>query len=62
MRCLSLRQVEEETGLEYRIVLNAVKSGQLQAFTPPGMVRKRFVRDAEVERWIKAMEQESNGK
>ena len=61
MRCLTLRQVEEETGLEYRIVLNAVNSGQLQAFIPPGMVRKRFVRDAEVERWLKAMEQESNG-
>lgn len=62
MRCLSLRQVEEETGLDYRIVLDAVKSGRLQAFTPPGMVKKRFVRDAEVERWLKAMEQESNGK
>lgn len=62
MRCLSLRQVKEETGLDYRIILDAVNSGRLRAFTPPGMVRKRFVRDAEVERWLKAMEQESNGK
>lgn len=60
MRCLTLRQVEEETGLEYRIVLDAVKSGQLRAFTPPGMVKKRFVRDAEVERWLESMEQADN--
>ena len=62
MRCLTLRQVAKETGIRYEFLLEAVRSGALRAFVPPGMVKKHFVRDVEVERWLESMEQESNGK
>lgn len=60
MRCLTLRQVADETGIKYLAVLDAVRNGRLRAFVPPGLTKKRFVRDAEVERWLKAMEQADN--
>lgn len=50
MRCLTLRQVADETGIKYWAVLDAVRNGRLRAFVPPGLTKKHFVRDAEVER------------
>lgn len=59
MRCLTLREAARETGISYKTMLKAVRGGELRAFIPCGLTRKRFVRDGEVERWLKAMEKAS---
>lgn len=59
MRCLTLREAARETGISYKTMLEAVRGGELKAFIPCGLSRKRFVRDNEVERWLKAMEKAS---
>ena len=57
MRCLTLRQASEETGIEYRSLLAAARAGELHTFVPFGLSRKRFVRECEIERWLRSMEQ-----
>ena len=59
MRCLTLREAARETGISYKTLLEAVRGGELRAFVPFGLTRKRFVRDNEIERWLKAMEKAS---
>lgn len=56
MRCLTLREAARETGISYKTMLEAVRGGELKAFIPCGLTRKRFVRDGEVERWLQQME------
>lgn len=56
MRCLTLREAARETGISYKTLLEAVRGGELRAFIPCGLSRKRFVRDNEIERWLREME------
>lgn len=59
MRCLTLRQASEETGIEYRSLLAAARAGELHTFVPFGLSHKRFVREREIERWLRSMEQKT---
>lgn len=53
---VSLKEAAELSGLSYRTLLDASRSGELAAFVPPGLTRKRFVRVDELRRWIKSLE------
>lgn len=59
MRCLTLREAARETGISYKTLLEAVRGGELLAFIPCGLKRTRYVRDREIERWLKDMEEAS---
>lgn len=59
MRCLTLREAARETGISYKTLLEAVRGGELRAFIPCGLKRTRYVRDREIERWLKDMEEAS---
>ena len=57
MRCYSLKEAATECGMSYRhIILPAANRGELRAFVPAGMRRKRFVTETELRRWIGEME------
>lgn len=56
VRAVSLKEAAKLTGLSYRTMLSASKRGDLAAFLPPGVTRKRFVRVDELERWMRSME------
>lgn len=57
MRCYSLREAATECGMSYHhIILPAVRRGELRAFVPAGMKRKRFVTEAELRRWVEEIE------
>lgn len=58
MRCYTLKQAASETGIAYKVLLAAARAGELKAFVPPGMKRKQYVRDAELDRWVRSLETE----
>lgn len=59
LRCHTLPEAARLCGLPYRYVLIAANAGELRTFVPFGMRQKRYVRDDELRRWLREME-ESN--
>lgn len=56
-RCLTLHEAAEETGFSYkRVILPAVRAGELRAFVPFGLARKRYVRIEELRRFVRQQE------
>ncbi|NLH91095.1 MAG: helix-turn-helix domain-containing protein [Atopobium sp.] len=56
-RTYTVTEVAKMTGFARTTVYDAVKCGDIKALLPNGVVRGFRIRESEVERWMKSMEQ-----